>query len=89
MPHLSVEQIHLLCRKQEKNVLNLFIQVMQKIIEIKQIDLYQEIADVCPMHRDLKNMSSEEVTMKINHYTSKMALMERMSDHSDEQSEDE
>jgi hypothetical protein len=42
--------------------------------------LYQQIADVCPMHRDLKNMSSEEVALKINHYTSKMTLMERNSD---------
>jgi hypothetical protein len=82
MPHLSVQQIHLLCRKQEKNVIFYLFQVMEKINEVKHIDLYQEIANVCPMHRDLKNMSSEEVAIKINHYTSKMALMERNSDKS-------
>jgi len=47
---------------------------MDKILEIKQIDLYQEIANVCPSQKDLKNMPTDEVTMKINQITTKMAL---------------
>jgi hypothetical protein len=47
---------------------------MDKILEIKHIDLYQEIANVCPSQKDLKNMPTEEVVSKINLFTTKMAL---------------
>lgn len=42
---------------------------MDKILEIKHIDLYQEIANVCPSQKDLKTMPVEEVALKINQYT--------------------
>ena len=32
---------------------------MEKIIEVKQMDIYQEIARVCPTHNDLKDLPPE------------------------------
>ena len=47
---------------------------MDKILEIKKIDLYEEIANVCPSQKGLRNMPVEEVTLKINQMNAKMAL---------------
>ena len=52
----------------------LITQVLEKIQEIKHIDLYSEIATVCPSQKDLRTMSTEEVLTKINQFTAKMAL---------------
>ena len=71
LPHISLDTIHRLCRSQEKNVKPIIIQVMNKVIEIKQRDLYDEMASVCP-NKDLKLMrtfSHEEVNQKIHDYS--------------------
>lgn len=47
---------------------------MNKILEVKQFDLYQEIAEVCPSQKNLKSMPTDEVIMKINQFTTRMAL---------------
>jgi hypothetical protein len=49
---------------------------MNKVIEIKQMDLYDEMASVCP-NKDLKLMrtfSNEEVNQKIHDYSTQIAL---------------
>lgn len=49
---------------------------MNKVIEIKQMDLYDEMASVCP-NKDLKLMrtfSHEEVNQKIHDYSTQIAL---------------
>ena len=43
---------------------------MEKVLEIKQIDLYDEMANICP-NKDIKlikSYSHEEVSQKIQHY---------------------
>lgn len=47
---------------------------MDKIMEIKQLDLYQEIANVCPSQKNLKNMPTDEVVTRIHQFTAEMAL---------------
>lgn len=56
---------------------------MNKVREIKQMDLYDEMASVCP-NRDLKLMrtfSHEEVNQKIQDY-SQIALDSEKDQHS-------
>jgi hypothetical protein len=67
LPHLSIEQIHNLCKRQEKSVID-------KIMEIKNFDLYEEIANVCPSQKGLRNMPTDEVVTRINQFTAEMAL---------------
>lgn len=48
---------------------------MNKVREVKQMDLYDEMASVCP-NRDLKLMrtySHEEVHQRITHYSARLA----------------
>lgn len=40
LPHIPLSRIHSLCRSQEKNVPSPLTQVMNKVLEIKQMDLY-------------------------------------------------
>jgi len=43
---------------------------MAKVMEIKQMDLYEEMAYICP-NKDIKlikSYSQEEVNQKIQHY---------------------
>lgn len=91
LPHLPMDQIHVLCRAQEKNVQPFLTQVMDKVLEVKQMDLYDEMAHVCP-NKDLKMMKSlshEEVNQKIHHYSSQIALVNEKEIHdSTDQSED-
>lgn len=48
---------------------------------VTKIDIYEEIASVCPMQCDLKSMSTEEMTVKISQYNSKLEQMnEAISD---------
>jgi hypothetical protein len=47
---------------------------MKEVVHIKQMDLYDEMSQVCP-HDDFKNLRSlshEEVNLKLQHYTSQM-----------------
>ena len=43
------------------------------------MDIYQEIARVCPSHNDLKNMPPEEINRKISHYSAKMSTESQSS----------
>ena len=50
---------------------------MDKVLEVKQMDLYDEMAHVCP-NKDLKMMkslSNEEVNQKIHHYSSQISMI--------------
>ena len=50
---------------------------MNKVLEIKQMDLYEEMAHICP-NQDLKlikSYSQEEVNQKIQHYETQIAYM--------------
>ena len=56
---------------------------MDKVLEVKQMDLYDEMATVCP-NKDLKMMRSlshEEVNQKIHHYSSQMAMANEKDMH--------
>jgi hypothetical protein len=49
---------------------------MDQVVKIKQMDIYQEMNEVCP-HDDFKNLRSlshEEVNLKIQHYTAQMPM---------------
>ena len=53
---------------------------MNRVLELKEKDLYEEMKQVCP-NKDLKNIRSfshEEMNMKIQHYTTRInAIQEK------------
>jgi hypothetical protein len=57
---------------------------MDKILEVKQFDLYEEIASVCPSQKNLKNMPTEEMNVKISQYTAKLALEQKLSQETED-----
>ena len=59
IPNVPFDHLHKLCERQEKTVLS-------KIQEIKEIDLYDEIALLNPS-LNLKSLSIEEVSKKISY----------------------
>ena len=59
IPNMPFDHLHKLCERQEKTVLS-------KIQEIKEIDLYDEIALINPS-LNLRNLSIEEVSKKISY----------------------
>ena len=51
---------------------------MNKIAEIKEKDLYEEMSQVC-RNKDLQNiqsLSTEEMNLKIQQYSSRMTMMQ-------------
>lgn len=63
---------------------------MDRVIEVKEKDLYEEMKVVCP-NKDLKNIRSfshEEMNVKIQHYTSQInALQEKEMESETDQPE--
>lgn len=59
IPNMPFDHLHKLCERQEKTVLT-------KIQEIKEVDLYDEIAMINPS-LNLKSLSIEEVSKKISY----------------------
>ena len=41
------------------------IQVLRSVLSIRNFDIYEEIAAVCPEGRDIKTISNDEVDMRI------------------------
>ena len=52
---------------------------MDRVLEVKEKDLYEEMKHVCP-NKDLKNIKSfthEEINLKLQHYTSQINVLQQ------------